>query len=49
MKIHIIQMGDEKVMILAKITPYKHAILTSDAFEMRNTIETLMQSHLMLS
>ena len=32
------------MMILAKITPYKHAILTSDAFEMGNTIRTLMQS-----
>ena len=32
------------MMKLAKITPYKHAKPTSDAFEMRNTIRTLMQS-----
>ena len=31
-------------MVLAKSTLYKHAILTSDAFEMGNTIRTLMQS-----
>ena len=28
----------------SQITPYKHAIFTSDAFEMENTIRTLMQS-----
>ena len=32
------------MMKLAKITPYKHAIPTSDAFEMGNIIRTLMQS-----
>ena len=28
----------------SQITPYKHAIVTSDVFEMENTIRTLMQS-----
>ena len=28
----------------SQITPYKHAIFTSDVFEMENTIRTLMQS-----
>ena len=44
MKIHIVQTGDEKVMNLVKIPAYKHAIFTSDVFEMENTIKTRMQS-----
>ena len=44
MKIHVVQTRDEKVMNLVKIPAYKHAIFTSDVFEMENTIKTRMQS-----
>ena len=38
MKPHIVQTGDEKMMNFVKIPAYKHAIFTSDLFEMENTI-----------
>ena len=38
MKIYLRHTRDEKVMNLVKISTNQHAIFTSDAFEMENTI-----------
>ena len=43
MKFYLRHTRDEKVMNLVKISTNQHAIFTSDAFEMKNTIR--MRTH----